>query len=80
MDVLLEQDYRVRGTLRSPKRWLTELFDKRHGVGSFEPFTLPSFDDESLLAEALSGVKGVIHVVSSINLDPSIRLKTDGTQ
>lgn len=66
VDSLLEQGHRVRGTVRSPKPWLAELFDERHGVGRFEPFILPSFDDEAVLADALSGVKGVVHVVSFI--------------
>lgn len=64
VDVLLEEGLRVRGTVRSTKPWLTNLFDKRHGVGKFEAFDLASFEDESLLADALRDVKGVVHVVS----------------
>lgn len=63
VDVLLEEGLHVRGTVRSTKPWLTDLFNKRHGVDRFEAFDLAAIEDESLLADALRDVKGVVHVV-----------------
>lgn len=64
-DVLLEEGFRVRGTVRNSKPWLNDLFEKRHGAGRFEAFELHSFDDKTACSDALEGVSGVIHVVRS---------------
>ena len=62
-DCLLQLGFRVRGTVRTPKPWLDQLFVRKYGQNAFESAIVPSLEDESLLSSALHGVSGVIHVV-----------------
>ncbi|KAL4963384.1 uncharacterized protein BDV14DRAFT_176513 [Aspergillus stella-maris] len=64
VDLLLSLGYIVRGTVRSERPWLNEVFEKRHGVEKFEPVTVPTLDDKKAVAAVLDGVSGVVHVVS----------------
>jgi uncharacterized protein YbjT (DUF2867 family) len=66
VDLLLSLGYNVRGTVRSEKPWLKDLFESKYGPGSFELVIIPSLDDKEDLAAALNGVSGVVHVVSKI--------------
>jgi nucleoside-diphosphate-sugar epimerase len=67
VDVLLSLGYIVRGTVRSEKPWLEELFESRYGAGKFELAIVPKLDDNEALAVALIGVSGVVHVVSKLS-------------
>ncbi|QLI72761.1 Aldehyde reductase 2 [Metarhizium brunneum] len=74
VDLLLELGYRVRGTVREHKPWLTELFEKRHGKGCFETVVTANMEEPGAFDDAMQDTAGVIHVVASIvfmNPDPS---------
>jgi nucleoside-diphosphate-sugar epimerase len=60
---LLSLGYLVRGTVRSQKPWLEELFRSKFGPNSFESIVIPDLSDFDALSEAMVGVRGVIHVV-----------------
>lgn len=64
-NTILEQGYRVRATVRSPKPWLDELFQSKYGKDKYESITLSNFEDEEALAKAFDGVSAVAHVVST---------------
>jgi nucleoside-diphosphate-sugar epimerase len=64
VDVLLEQGYRVRGSVRAQKTWLNDYFDNKYGTGKFETVIIPHLEDEGAFQEAVRGVSGVAHVVS----------------
>lgn len=66
VDKLLEQGYKVRGTIRTPKPWLNEFFDAKYGKGRFETTIVSDFSDVQSVDNALQGVSGVIHMVGSI--------------
>ncbi|KAL0934614.1 aldehyde reductase ii [Colletotrichum truncatum] len=70
---VLEQGYRVRGTVRSPKPWLDELFQTKFGKDKFESYILSDLENEEALSKAFDGVTGIVHVASdvSFNDDPS---------
>jgi uncharacterized protein YbjT (DUF2867 family) len=60
---LLELGFKVRGTVRSPKPWLDELFRGKFGDESFESVVLPNFEDEESLVRVMQDLSGVVHVV-----------------
>lgn len=59
---LLELGFKVRGTIRSAKPWLDQMFQK-FGKDSYESVILPNFDNVDTLSEVMEGVSGVAHVV-----------------
>ncbi|KAJ5511331.1 NAD-dependent epimerase/dehydratase [Penicillium expansum] len=63
---LLELGFRVRGTVRSPKPWLDEMFRERFGRDSYESVILANFEDVDTLAKVMDGVSGVAHVASDV--------------
>src|ERR1700744_3558306 len=63
VDVLLEEGYNVRGTVRSAKPWLNKYFDEKYGTGRFETRTIEALNDEGVFDDAIKGVGGVVHVV-----------------
>lgn len=63
VDLLLSLGYVVRGTVRAEKPWLNQFFDDKYGHGKFGTVTIPRLDEPKALAEALSDVSGVVHVV-----------------
>lgn len=65
VDLLLELGYRVRGTVREHKPWLTELFEKRHAKDCFETVVTANMEEPGAFDEAMQDVAGVIHVVGS---------------
>lgn len=67
VDVLLSLGYIVRGTVRSEKPWLNELFESKYGAGKFETVNLPTLDDKDALAAVLDSVSGIVHVVCQID-------------
>lgn len=67
VDVLLSLGYIVRGTVRSEKPWLNELFESKYGAGKFEIVNLPTLDDKDALAAALESVSGIVHVVCKMD-------------
>lgn len=62
-DVLLSLGYFVRGTVRSEKPWLNEVFEAKYGAGHFESVNVPKLDDKEALRAVMKGISGVIHVV-----------------
>lgn len=62
-NILLGLGFRVRGTVRSPKPWLDEMFTAKFGEGVFETTLLSGFDDVPSLERVMDGVAAVIHVV-----------------
>lgn len=68
VDQLLNAGYKVRGTIRSRKPWLEELFEKKYGKGRFETTIVPAMEAPGAFDEAAKDVAGVVHVVWSLSL------------
>lgn len=64
VDVLLEEGYNVRGTVRSAKPWLDKLFTDKFGPSRFDSVVVPDLGNQAEFEKALQGVSGVVHVVS----------------
>jgi nucleoside-diphosphate-sugar epimerase len=73
---LLSLGYFVRGTVRSQKPWLEELFKSKFGPNSFESIVIPDLSDFDALSKAMGGVGGVIHVVHTKPLHFSRHIST----
>lgn len=67
VDQLLSLGFKVRGTTRSNKPWLTDLFSKRHGEGKFELVVVNDLGDPTACETVMQGVKGVILVVHPLS-------------
>ncbi|KAK1974670.1 NAD dependent epimerase/dehydratase [Colletotrichum cereale] len=67
-NTLLELGYRVRGTVRADKPWLTELFKNKYGEGVYEQAIVPHLDDQEALKQAMTGVAGVASIASDVSL------------
>jgi nucleoside-diphosphate-sugar epimerase len=65
VDILLSEGYNVRGTVRTQRPWLQELFDERHGSGRFESVVVSDLSVHEKVKNVLEGAQGVIHVVST---------------
>ncbi|KAJ5926150.1 hypothetical protein N7516_007923 [Penicillium verrucosum] len=63
---LLELGFRVRGTVRSAKPWLDEMFRDKFGRDSYESVVLANFEDLDALVGVMDGVSGVAHVASDV--------------
>ncbi len=63
VDVLLEQGYNVRGTVRAEKPWLNDLFDQKYGKGRFETRIVKVLEEETAFEGVLKDVSGIIHTV-----------------
>lgn len=63
VDHLLELGFQVRGTVRTQKPWLNELFDKKYGAGKFETVIVTGAEVEGAFDGVLDGVAGIVHVV-----------------
>lgn len=68
---LLSLGYVVRGTVRSQRLWLEELFNSKYGPNRFESVVIPNISDSGALSKPLGGVSGVIHVVCTKRLHMS---------
>ncbi|OQU99116.1 hypothetical protein CLAIMM_04798 [Cladophialophora immunda] len=74
VDVLLEEGYNVRGTVRAEKPWLNEYFDDKYGQGRFETVIVQRMEDESSFDAAVKGVSGVVHIASDLSVSPDPNL------
>lgn len=63
VDLLLEQGYNVRGTVRTERPWLNKYFDDKYGKGRFETKIVVALNDDGAFDEVVKGVAGIIHVV-----------------
>ncbi|KIW73874.1 hypothetical protein PV04_01957 [Phialophora macrospora] len=70
VDVLLEEGYNVRGTLRSAKPWLNKYFDEKYGQGRFETKIVAALNDDGAFDEVIKGVGGVVHVAADVSMNP----------
>ncbi|KAI3532922.1 NAD dependent epimerase/dehydratase [Colletotrichum filicis] len=78
INVLLGLGYRVRGTVRSEKPWLSEFFHSKYDKDAFELVLVPNLEDEEALGKAMAGVSGVAHVPSLCYLNsPLLPLADD---
>ncbi|KAF7624836.1 cinnamoyl-CoA reductase [Aspergillus flavus] len=68
---LLSLGYVVRGTVRSQKPWLDELFRSKYGPNSFESVVIPDLSNYDTLSKAMRDVSGVIHVASDVSFSPN---------
>ncbi|CAM1507574.1 Fc.00g072150.m01.CDS01 [Cosmosporella sp. VM-42] len=68
VDRLLKDGYNVRGTIRTEKPWLVELFEGRYGKGRFEAVIVPGIEAEGAFDQVTEGVSGFIHVASDVSL------------
>ncbi|KAJ5267496.1 hypothetical protein N7478_010304 [Penicillium angulare] len=69
----LERGYKVRGTVRDPKRasWLVDdVFKSYAASGDFEFATVPDLATPSAFDQAVKGVAAICHVASIVNFDP----------
>ncbi len=66
IDVLLDQGYNVRGTVRGTRPWLNKYFENKYGTGRFETQDVPSIEKEAAFNESVKGISGIIHVVRSV--------------
>ena len=64
INALLQLNLKVRGTVRTAKPWLNELFDKKFGPGAFESVVNPDLEDVAALDTAMDGVSGVVHTAT----------------
>ncbi|KAF2092128.1 aldehyde reductase [Saccharata proteae CBS 121410] len=71
-DKFLEAGYKVRGTVRDPKKqsWLTGFFNSKYGDGSFSLVPVADMAAEGAFDEAVKGVSAVAHVASVVTFDP----------
>lgn len=67
-NILLQEGYNVRGTVRDRKPWLDALFQDKYGAGKFESVVIPDLGVQEDLERALDGVSGVIHSVRFYDL------------
>ena len=67
VDVLLEEGYNVRGTVRAEKPWLNKLFEGKYGPGRFETSVVPVLEKDHAFDEVVRGVSGIIHLVRPPN-------------
>ncbi|KAJ1713609.1 cinnamoyl-CoA reductase [Aspergillus flavus] len=68
---LLSLGYVVRGTVRSQKPWLDELFRSKYGPNSFESVVIPDLSNYDTLSKAMRDVSGVIYVASDVSFSPN---------
>ncbi|KIY00479.1 uncharacterized protein Z520_04164 [Fonsecaea multimorphosa CBS 102226] len=72
IDLLLEEGYNVRGTVRGEKPWLNKFFEERYGPGRFETAIVTAMNVDGAFDKAIRGVAGVVHVATdvSFSVDP----------
>ncbi|CRG88054.1 Aldehyde reductase 2 [Talaromyces islandicus] len=69
-DLLLELGYLVRGTVRSEKPWLDQLFEKKYGKGKFQSVVLPDLATEGVYKDIIKGAAAFVHVASDVSFSP----------
>ncbi|QKX61985.1 uncharacterized protein TRUGW13939_09141 [Talaromyces rugulosus] len=68
-DILVGLGYLVRGTVRSEKPWLDQLFEEKYGKGKFQTVVLPDLAAEGVYKDVIKGAAGFIHVASDVSFD-----------
>ncbi|OBT57153.1 hypothetical protein VE04_02280 [Pseudogymnoascus sp. 24MN13] len=67
--------YHVRGTVRDAAKaaWTTEVFNSRHGAGTYSAVVVPDMAVDGAFDDAVKGVHGIIHPASvlSFSADPA---------
>ncbi|EEU41260.1 uncharacterized protein NECHADRAFT_46394 [Fusarium vanettenii 77-13-4] len=71
-DQFLQFGFKVRGTVRDTAKntWVSNLFEKKYGKGSFELVSVPNMTVDGALDEGVKGVSALIHVATVVNLSP----------
>ncbi|KAE8327952.1 hypothetical protein BDV39DRAFT_192356 [Aspergillus sergii] len=77
---LLSLGYVVRGTVRSQKPWLEELFRSKYGSNSFESIVIPDLNDYDTLSKAMRDVSGASDVSFSPNAEEVIPKVVSATE
>lgn len=62
-DILLQLGYLVRGTVRTEKPWLDQLFEEKYGKGKFQSVVLPDLATEGVYNDIIKGAAAFVHVV-----------------
>jgi nucleoside-diphosphate-sugar epimerase len=67
VDQFLHYGYKVRGTVRDPKKsaWLAKLFDEKYGKENFELVAVPEMMAEGAFDEAVKGADSHCHRVAT---------------
>ena len=65
IDCLLQLGFKVRGTVRTSKPWLDQMFRENYGDNAFKSIVIEDLGDESAINVAMEGIAGVIHIVRS---------------
>lgn len=65
VDQFLQHGYRVRGTVRNPKKsaWLVPHFEKKYGAGKFELHVVPDMQVDGAYDEAIKGEYSAPHSI-----------------
>lgn len=60
VDQLLQQGYKVRGTVRNTEKssWVKDFFDKKYGPGKFELIEVPEMSTKGAFDDAVKGASG----------------------
>lgn len=75
MDLLLKEGFKVRGTVRQDKPWLTALFTNKYGANRYETVIVPDLSAQEELEKVLHGVWGFLHVVSHSSTPEKVQQK-----
>ncbi|RAK84428.1 NAD(P)-binding protein [Aspergillus costaricaensis CBS 115574] len=73
-DQLLQQGYRVRGTVRDPSksRWIEHLFHEKYGADRFELVRVEDMTAPGAFDQAVKGISGVAHVATILGHTPDL--------
>ena len=71
-DQFLRLGFKVRGTTRSLEKntWISALFKRRYGNGTFELAEVPDMRKQGAFVQAVKGVSAIIHTATIFTLDP----------
>ena len=72
VDQLLQQSYRVRGTVRDAEKavWTSKYFKDRYGIGRYTTAIIQDMAKEHAFDIAVRGCSGVVHVASVTSMSP----------
>jgi NmrA-like family len=65
VNILLELGFKVRGTVRAAKPWLSGFFEQKYGKGRFESVVVPALEDEDAWSKIAENVSGVALIVGT---------------
>lgn len=66
VNILLEEGYSVRGTVRAAKPWLDRYFEQKYGQGRFESVVVPALEEKDVWAKISAGVAGIVLLVRNL--------------